>query len=406
MNQVFHYKVRDARGNLITGMLEAEDKRLVIDKLRQSGYIITSVQVQNAGLPVQEQLAGWRKVTLKDLAITSRQFATMISSGLTIIKCLQVLAQQTSNKKLREALTDILQEVEGGSSLSRALGKHGKIFPNLFVSMVRAGETGGILDVVMERLADYYEKEHELREKIKTATRYPLVISVFAMLVIVFMLMTVLPTFATMFTSMNAVMPLPTRILMGVSDLLRDYMLIWFFLVGVGIFLLVQYIKTSKGRERYERLQLKVPVLGELVKKIGIARVCRTLGTLVNSGVPILQALDVVSSVADNTVMQKALANVRESIREGEGISGPLMATGIFPAMVTQMIAVGEETGSLEMMLNKISDFYDKEVKNLVDSMTSLIEPFLIIFLAVVVGGIAISIILPIADLYNSLNLR
>jgi len=404
VSQVFNYKVRDARGNLVTGVLEAENKRLVVDKLRQSGYIVTSVEEQTAGVPVQEQLASWRKVTVKDLAIMARQFATMISSGLTIIKCLQVLAQQTANKKLREAVADVLEEVESGSSLSRALGKHGGIFPNLMVSMVRAGETGGILDVVMDRLADYYEKEHELREKIKTATRYPIVVSVFAVLVVIFMLVAVLPTFVQMFESMNAVLPLPTRILMGISDIIRSYILLWIPLLGVGVFLLVQYLRTPKGRGQYELMLLRLPVLGDMFKKISIARVCRTLGTLINSGVPILQALDVVSNVADNSIVTKGITNARDSIREGEGIAGPLEATGIFPVMVTQMIAVGEETGSLDTMLNKISDFYDREVKNLVESMTSLIEPFLIVFLALVVGGIVVSVIMPIFDMYQMIG--
>ena len=404
MSQVFQYKVRDPAGRLITGVLEAENKQLVIDKLRRNGYLITSIEEGSGRVSFQEQLAAWRKVKVKDLAIMARQFATMISSGLTVVKCLQVLVRQTASQKLQAALAEILQEVESGSSLSRALGKHSDIFPNLFVSMVRAGETGGVLDVVMDRLADYYEKEHELREKIKSATRYPMVISIFAALVVLFMLIAILPTFVQMFTSLNAALPMPTRILIGLSDFLREYFMVWIPLTGAFGYGLMKYIRTPEGKVQYEQVVMKLPVFGAMFNKISIARVCRTLGTLSSSGVPILQALESVSDVAGSTIIERGLLKARDSIREGEGISGPLAETGIFPVMVTQMIAIGEETGNIDEMLNKISDFYDKEIKNTVDSMTSLIEPFLIIFLAVVIGGIAISVLLPMFDLYGNIS--
>ncbi|MDA8234975.1 MAG: type II secretion system F family protein [Clostridia bacterium] len=404
MNRIFQYKVRDIRGNPATGVMEAENQFLVIHQLRQKGYFITGIEEKTAVVPIREQLAGWRRITYRELTVFSRQFATMLNAGVTVVKSLGVLTQQTPEKRLREAIQGVLREVESGSSLSGALARRGDIFPGLYVSMIKAGETGGILGVVMDRLADYYEKEHELREKIKAAARYPVAVSIFAAGVVIFLVAAVLPTFVQVFAGMNAVLPLPTRILLSLSDLIRTHFFYMVILLGCGVFAVNRFFHTPQGRVYYHLASLKLPVVGEMVRKISIARVCRTMGTLLNSGVPFLQALEVAEDVADNTLIKRGLTKARESIREGEGIARPLEATGVFPAMVTAMIAVGEETGNLDTMLNKISDYYDREVRNIAEGMTGLLEPLLIIFLALVIGGIMISIIWPVFDMYRLIS--
>lgn len=325
----------------------------------------------------------------------------MINAGLTVTKALGVLCGQTTHKKLREGTNAMLRDVERGASLSVALARQGELFPGLYMRLVRAGETGGILGVVMDRLADYYEKEHELRERIKGAVRYPVTVSIFATGVVIFLVVSVLPTFVQVFAGMNAILPLPTRILLEVSNIIRSHFLYVILLLVSSGYLVRRYFRTSQGREHYHHALIKLPVVGEMVRKISIARVCRTLGTLLNSGVPFLQALEVAEDVADNTIIKRGLAKARESIRDGEGIAWSMEQTGVFPAMVTAMIAVGEETGNLDTMLNKISDYYDGEVRNMAEGMTGLLEPLLIIFLAVVIGGIMISVIWPVFDMYR-----
>ncbi|GAW31026.1 type II secretion system protein F [Carboxydocella sp. JDF658] len=282
--------------------------------------------------------------------------------------------------------------------------RHPRVFPELYVTMLRAGEIGGVLDKVLERLADHYEKEYELREKIKTATRYPLVIMLFAIGVVILLLTTVVPTFVAMFNSFKAELPLATRILLGISSALTGYWYLWLLLLAGGGLLLSRFLATEEGKNWRDALVLRLPVFGELSKKVALARVCRTLGTLLATGVPILQAVEVVAEVAGNRVIGRALLSTRDNIREGEGIAAPLEQTGVFPPLVTQMVAVGEETGNLDGMLSKVADFYDREVKNTTESLASLLEPLLIGFLAIVVGAIIVSTILPIFDLYGHIG--
>lgn len=404
MNLQFEYQVRDRQGRILTGVVEADSRETVIQRLRREGYIVTSVKQKAVAPSVGELLASLRPLPIKELALFSRQFATMMAAGLSLLKCLSILQQQTSNQRLAEAVADIRREVEGGSTLYGAMQRHPRVFPELYVTMLRAGEVGGVLDKVLERLAEHYEKEYELREKVKTATRYPLVIMLFAFGVVILLLTTVVPTFVEMFHSFKAELPLATRILLGISQALTGFWYLWLLLLVGGGFLASRFLATEEGKSWWDRLVLRLPVFGDLTRKVALARVCRTLGTLLATGVPVLQAIEVVAEVAGNRVIGQALLSTRDSIREGEGIAGPLEQTGVFPPLLTQMVAVGEETGNLDGMLAKVADFYDREVKNTTESLASLLEPFLIGFLAIVVGAIIVSTILPIFDLYGHIG--
>lgn len=404
MGIVYEYRVRDQGGKNIKGKIEAESKLLVISKLREQGYIVTSVHEKPQGTDVKDLFSTWFGTSMENLVIFSRQFATMMSAGLPIIRSLDILARQTSDNLLAKALVEIKRDVEAGITLSAAMAKYPKAFPELFVTLIHAGEVGGILDITLERLAEYYEKEHEIWEKVKTAARYPAVILAFALLVVVVMLLTVVPTFSEMFKNMNAELPLATRILLGLNHLLTTYYpVILLVLAGVG-FAGYRFFGQQEGKLFLDKLISKSPVFGDLTLKMNVARITRTLGTLLSSGVPILQALDVVASISGRQSIKDGLIKAKENVREGEGIAAPLEEIGIFPPMVTQMIAVGEETGNIDGMLNKVADFYEKEVKNTTERLTSLIEPFLIAFLAIVVGGIIMATIMPVFDLYQNMG--
>lgn len=404
MNQVYVYRVRDHQGRVHKGEIAADSERLVISKLREQGFFVTSVNAKAQAVDVRELWSRWVGPGVKELVIFSRQFATMIGAGLPILRCLDILTKQTTDPGLRAATLEIKRDVEAGASLSGAMGRYPKVFPELFVTMVRAGEVGGILDTTLNRLAEHYEREEELREKVKTATRYPLVVMFFAVAVVIFMLATVVPTFAGMFHSMHAELPLPTQLLLGLSSFVSKYILVVLAGLLAGSYGLYKYLGTPEGRKASSRFIKKLPVFGELSMKINVARVSRTLGTLLSSGVPILQALDVVKTISSDWGIREGLTKAWENIREGEGMAAPLEATGEFPPMVTQMIAVGEETGNVDGMLSKVADYYEREVKNTTDRLGSLIEPFLIIFLAFVVGGIIFSTILPIFTLYGKIG--
>ncbi|HEX3032644.1 MAG TPA: type II secretion system F family protein [Bacillota bacterium] len=406
MGQVFEYKVRNRQGAILRGRIEAENRQLVIEKLREQNYIITSLQEKVKAKDVSDTFAGIMGANLKDLVVFSRQFSTMINAGLPILRCLDILSQQTASKALREALADLKKEVEGGSSLAAAMGKCPKVFPELFVTMVNAGEVGGLLDKTMDRLAEHYEKELELREKVKTATRYPSIVAVIAIVIVILMLSTVVPTFAEMFGNMGMELPVATRILLAISKGFTTYGWVLLAVLAAAGYGVYRYFQTKEGQANKDNIIEKMPVFGQLTLKINIARICRTLGTLMSSGVPILQALDVVKTLTATTRIRQGLEKARNNISEGEGMAKPLEDTGVFPPMVTQMIAVGEETGNIDGMLIKVADFYDKEVKNTTDGLSSMIEPILIGFLALVVGGIVVATILPVFQLYGKIGTR
>ncbi len=398
---VFRYSAKDNTGRLISGVIEADTDAMVVDRLRDMGFFITNLERTVERTDVFQSLQGMFGIGLKDLAIFSRQFATMVSSGLSLVRTLSILEQQTTNKRLKTIIAQVRVDVEAGRPLSDAMGRHPKAFSSLYVNMVKAGETGGVLDEVLERIATYMEKDQALRSKIRSAMVYPILLTGAALGGLFFMTIVILPQFENLFRELGggATLPLPTQIAMAVSVAIRRYWHVGMIGFAVLLYVLRRYMQTPGGRARYDRFKLKMPVLGELNRKIVVARFTRTLGTLIASGVPIMQSLEVVARAIDNVVIGDAVDAVRASIREGQTIAIPLQFSGVFPPMVVQMAKVGEETGALEQMLQKVADFYDVEVETMVASLTSLLEPLLIIFMGVIVGAMVISLYLPIFQL-------
>jgi type IV pilus assembly protein PilC len=398
---VFRYSAKDNTGRLISGVIEADTDAMVVDRLRDMGFFITNLERTVERTDVFQSLQGMFGIGLKDLAIFSRQFATMVSSGLSLVRTLSILEQQTTNKRLKGIIAQVRVDVEAGRPLSDAMGRHPKAFSSLYVNMVKAGETGGVLDEVLERIATYMEKDQALRSKIRSAMVYPILLTGAALGGLFFMTIVILPQFENLFRELGggATLPLPTQIAMAVSVAIRRYWHVGMIGFAVLLYVLRRYMQTPGGRARYDRFKLKMPVLGELNRKIVVARFTRTLGTLIASGVPIMQSLEVVARAIDNVVIGDAVDAVRASIREGQTIAIPLQFSGVFPPMVVQMAKVGEETGALEQMLQKVADFYDVEVETMVASLTSLLEPLLIIFMGVIVGAMVISLYLPIFQL-------
>ncbi|MDQ7840979.1 MAG: type II secretion system F family protein [bacterium] len=398
---VFRYSAKDNSGRMISGVIEADSDAMVVDRLRDMGFFITHLERTVERADIFQSLQSMFGIGLKDLAIFSRQFATMVNAGLSLVRTLTILEQQSSNKRLREIVAAVRADVEAGRPLSDAMGRHPKAFSALYVNMVSAGETGGVLDEVLNRVATYLEKEQTLRSKIKSAMVYPILLTTASLGGLFFMTIVILPQFENMFKELggSGQLPLPTQIAMAVSVALRSYWYVIFAVTGVALYVLRRYLQTPSGRARYDRFKLKMPVVGELNRKIVIARFTRTLGTLIASGVPIMQSLEVVSKAIDNTVIANAIDAVRSSIREGQTIAIPLQFSGVFPPMVVQMAKVGEETGALEQMLEKVADFYDVEIDAMVAGLTSLLEPILIIFMGVIVGAMVISLYMPIFQL-------
>lgn len=398
---VFRYSAKDNTGRPISGVIEADSDAMVVDRLRDMGFFITHLERTVERADVFQSLQGLFGIGLKDLAIFSRQFATMVNAGLSLVRTLTILEQQSSNKRLRGIIADVRADVEAGRPLSDAMGRHPKAFSSLYVNMVKAGETGGVLDEVLNRVATFLEKEQALLAKIKAAMVYPILLTTASLGGLFFMTMVILPQFENMFKELggSGELPLPTQLIMAFSVALRSYWYVIFAVTAVAVYALRRYLQTPAGRARYDRFRLKMPVVGELNRKIVIARFTRTLSTLIASGVPIMQSLEVVSKAIDNTVIGNAIDAVRASIREGQTIAIPLQFSGVFPPMVVQMAKVGEETGALDKMLEKVADFYDVEIEAMVASLTSLLEPILIIFMGVIVGAMVISLYMPIFQL-------
>jgi type IV pilus assembly protein PilC len=387
MATTFEYKVRDRSGALVTGQLVGDSETLVLQKLRE-------------GLKMEINLRPGH-VKLKQIAVFCRQFATMVNSGLPILRALSILGDQTESKELAKVLVQVRTDVEQGSSLSAAMAKHPKAFNNLFVSMIRAGETGGVLDDVLLQVATQIEKEVELRRKIKSAMTYPIVVLALVVLIMTAMLLFIVPQFETIYATLDSKLPLPTRILLGVSRAFRTY---WYVAIGGalgGWFALKRYKSTDSGRARVDAVKIRVPVFGPLFHKVALARFASTGGMLLRAGVPILQALDIVKDTVNNRVISKAVDDVKGSVREGESIAKPLSKHAVFPPMVVQMMAVGEETGAVDTMLDKVSDFYNSEVTAAVDALTSLIEPLLIAVIGGAVGAAVVALYLPMFNIIN-----
>ena len=399
---VYLWKGRTTAGEIQTGELTFDSQDEVLAALRKKRIIITSVREKPRDLKLTLPKIG-SGVSTRDLAIFTRQFATMINAGLPLVQCLDILSKQTEKEDFRAVIAQTMRDVEAGTTLAEALAKkeNNKVFDELFVNMVEAGEAGGILDDILQRLATFIEKAEALKRKIQGAMVYPAVVMTVACLATAFMLIFIIPTFARMFTAFGGDLPLPTKIVMGLSSFLRSY---WWVMLGgiVGTIVMIRrYYTTEQGHMQIDKLLLRVPVLGDVIRKGAVARFTRTLGTLISSGVPILTGLEITARTAGNRVVQEAIMAARASIREGETISAPLKQSNVFPPMVVQMISVGEETGALDDMLTRIADFYDSEVDTAVDALTSLIEPVMIVFMGAVVGGMVIAMYLPMFKLIN-----
>ena len=401
MPETYQYKVKDRAGKVIEGSLEAENAQLVVGKLREMGYVPIEIQQQGgAGLKKELKIPGFSdRVKLKDVSVFSRQFATMINSGLSLLRSLYILAEQTESKPLADIVDQVRMDVERGSSLSQALAKHPKAFNRLYVSMVRAGEIGGVLDSVLMRLADTIEKQVELRRKVKSAMTYPAVVAILVLVIVTAMLLFIIPMFEGLYKELGGTLPLPTRLLIDISKVIRSF---WWAIFGVeiaAVFAFRKWINSEDGRQRWDAIKLKMPIFGPLVRKTALARFGRTLSALVRSGVPILESLDIVAETSGNWVVAKAVRDTQAAVKRGDPLSRNLENHPVFPPMVVQMMAVGEETGALDEMLDKIADFYDQEVEATVDALTSLIEPLLIVVMGVCVGGMVISLYLPMFNI-------
>src|SRR5712692_6406898 len=392
---VFTYSGRGTGGTM-TGEIEAPDRTSAVGELRKRAILVTKIQ-ERAGSKSPSKAGG--KVKDKEMAIFTRQFSTMIDAGLPLVQCLNILAEQSESKNLRDVTGRVARSVEQGSTLADSLRRHPRAFDDLFTNMVEVGESGGILDVVFQRLAAYIEKAAALKRKVKGAMIYPASIISVAFLVVIFMLTFVIPTFTKMFKDLGADLPLPTQVVVWFSDFVRSYIL--FIFAGViGCFSALRaYYRTERGRSTIDALMLKLPVIGTLIRKVAVARFTRTLGTLVSSGVPILEGLRITARTAGNRVVEKAVMQCRAAVTAGKTLAEPLKASGVFPPMVIQMISVGEQTGALDAMLSKIADFYDDEVDTAVSSMTALLEPIMIVVLGVLIGGLVVAMYLPIFKL-------
>jgi type II secretory pathway component PulF len=399
MSLAFDYRGRDGAGKLVKGRVDAASEGAVVQRLRGMGVSPIAITEAKAGTGLQTEIKipGFEKgVGLKDLAIMSRQASTMLSSGLSLLRALSILADQTENKKLKVILGKVRDEVEQGVSFSDAVGKYPVDFPPIMINMIRAGETGGFLDQAMDSIATNFEKEHKLRSTIKSAMTYPVVVLCMSLAAVVIMLVFIVPIFQDMFSSLGGQLPLPTMILVQLSHAMRWGAPVLAVVIAVGWFWYRANKNTDRFRAFRDPIMLRLPIFGSLTKKIVIARFARNFSNMIGAGVPILQALKIVGEVSNNFVVQKALDRVSESVRKGESIAEPLAQEKVFPTMVAQMVAVGEDAGSLETMLEKIAVFYDSEVESTTEALTSLIEPLLIAFLGVVVGGMIIALYLPI----------
>jgi type IV pilus assembly protein PilC len=393
----FAYTARTLAGELKNGVIETNSRDDVVAQLRKQKLVVVKVDEE------QKKKRGG-KIKTKDVVIFTRQFSTMINSGLPLVQALDILSKQSENPALQEVTRQVVYDVESGHTVADALRRHPKAFTDLYVNMVAAGEAGGILDTILMRLATFLEKNDALIGKVKSAMIYPLVIMSVAFIAIVVLLIFVIPVFENMFSSVNMSLPLPTRVVIELSVIVKGY---WWAFLGGGFFIqfmLRRYYKTSEGQLRIDKMMLNLPVLGDMLRKSAVSRFTRTLGTLISSGVSILDGLEITAKTAGNRVIHDAIMDSRASIAGGDTISAPLQKSNVFPPMVISMIAVGEQTGGLDEMLTKIADFYDTEVDTAVGGLLSLMEPVMIVFLGVIVGGMVVAMYLPIFDMINAVQ--
>ncbi|MFM7459169.1 MAG: type II secretion system F family protein [bacterium] len=403
--KTYKYSARDSKGRIAKGELEATDLAALKNKLRNQGlWLISQNSSQQSLLPFLEGFFD-KKIGLKDMVVFSRQFSAMIEAGIAILRVLTVLIQQTENPKLKAILQEIKRDIEQGVPLSESMQKFPEAFDSLYVSMVKAGELGGVLDVVLNRVAGFLESRSKLSNKVRTALTYPASLLVISLLVVWFMLTFILPKFSAIFTSTGGELPAFTQFLINISNVLRSpFILVIIAFIWFTVNYARSYYRSEEGRLKIDTFSLKIPIFGPILKKVAIARFSRTFGTLIESGVPITTALDVTRTSINNALLESVLIKVKKDIEEGSLISNQLQKSEVFPPMVTQMVAIGEEAGELENMLNKIADFYDDEVDSSVESLTALMEPVFIVVIGAIVGAIVVAMYLPIFNVINQIN--
>jgi type IV pilus assembly protein PilC len=398
---MFEYSVRDRAGKLVNGKLEAPNEAALIRQLLGMGLAPLKVKKANSGLNLEIKLPGGNKVGLKDLAVMSRQFATMIDSGLSLLRALNILSEQTESPTLARVLTEIRTDVEGGAALSTSMAKHPNVFPPLMINMCRAGEVGGFLDRVLLQIAENMEAEVKLRSKIKSAMTYPVVVFVIAVIAVIGMLLFIVPVFTKMFATLGGKLPAPTQALVYISSGMKIVVPVAIVLFFPAAALWRRYKNEERVRRVVDPLKLKVPIFGALFQKVAISRFTRNLGTMLASGVPILRSLEIVGEASGNIVIRDAARDIEESVRRGDSLAGPLAKHKVFPPMVVQMLAVGEDTGAMDTMLHKISEFYDQEVEATAEALTSIIEPLMIAVLGSIIGSMIIALYMPIFGVFN-----
>lgn len=401
---IFDYRARDTTGRAVKGSMEAKDKAEVLDKLHRMGYMPTTVQEARAGMKVASIFDRFKRIRSEDMLMFYVQFSNMINSGIPILMCLSTLARQLENKNLRETVEDIARMIEGGSNLSEALAQHPRVFPKLFVSMAKAGEASGNMDKVLMRYALFFENQEEIKEKVKSALFYPVILLAFGTVVMLFIVTFVIPQFALIYIKAGVRLPISTLIVYKFGIMIKNFWYWVFAAVVMAWFALKLYARTERGAFLIDMLKLRLPIVGSLYRKVAIARFTRTLGTLLGSGVPILQSLDITKEVADNKVLEHIIADARGYVEKGEHLAEPLKVSGEFPPDVIQMISVGEETGNIDGMLNKIADFYDMTVNYAIKRLTTVIEPVFLLILGCMVGVIMASMLMPIFDMVKTLR--
>ncbi|MEO8349675.1 MAG: type II secretion system F family protein [Acidobacteriota bacterium] len=397
----YAWKGRNRAGMVQEGGLAAESKELALAQLRRQNIVVTGIREKGKEISLSKM---GRKVPPKILAIFTRQFSVMIDAGLPLVQCLEILALQQEHKNFQKILLQVRQDVEAGSTLADAMRRHPKAFDNLYVNMIAAGEAGGILDTILQRLSVYIEKAVRLRSQVRSAMIYPVAVIVIAAIVVAVILLKVIPTFAALFTSLGAELPFPTRVVIAASNILARYFIFFLAALAAAAYGIRRYYKTYRGRRVIDGLLLKAPILGMILRKIAVARFCRTLATLTSSGVPILESLEITARTAGNAIVEDAILETRKSVEGGKTIVEPLKDSNVFPNMVVQMIGVGEQTGALDAMLNKIADFYEDEVDVAVQGLVKLMEPVMIFILGVIIGGIVIAMYLPMFTLINKIG--
>ena len=401
----FAWEGKTRTGQVQKGEMEAPNEAAVTAALRRQGIAPSSIKERGKGLDMELKIPGFEpKITTKDLVVFTRQFSTMIDAGLPLVQCLDILSRQQDNKTFKKILLQVKEDVESGSTFAEALKKHPKAFDELYVNLVAAGEVGGILDTILNRLAAYIEKALKLKKQVKSAMTYPTTIIGIAVVVISVILIFVIPAFEKMFADFGGALPAPTQVVINLSNFIQDYIVV--IIGGIVLFFwgFKRIYRTEAGRKKIDDLALKLPIMGILIRKVAVAKFTRTLGTMMSSGVPILDGLDIVAKTAGNRTVETAIYKVRQSISEGKTIAEPLEKSGVFPPMVCQMIAVGEQSGSVDTMLNKIADFYDDEVDDAVSNLTAMMEPLLMLFLGTTVGGLVIAMYLPIFKLAGAVG--